>query len=211
MKVLSPPHPTENHGRPAPSRSIGIALGSIGALLGLVALPATSQASSLVVSSTRPAPSDASMGAICGGVSASAVSRVVGYTVPAPTAFPLSTKKDKLGISATGVDCIYGLEKTFPEIEKDVDLVYETTNKHVPLSEVQHVLNTTSTSLLKWTVAPYNGLSWPALIATITSQAFSGKEIAGEDGTKLAGAFAAGSIATSKVAGLAELAMSYYF
>ena len=204
-------HATGSHRRSAPRRAIGVAVGSVGALLSLSASPSISLASSLVPAHTGLTPFGTSLEAICAGVNAGAVSRVVGYTVPAATVFPLSIKKNKEGISATGVDCTYGSDNTMAAIKRDVDLVYETTNRHVPLSEVQKVLNTMGSSPLKWTVSPYGGLSEPALLSKVSSQSFSGEEIAAEDGTKLAGAFVSSSLPTPKLADLTKLAISNYF
>jgi hypothetical protein len=117
----------------------------------------------------------------CGRVSASSVSGIVGYTVPAATAATDSYPVDKaLSISATATDCSFDTMPTQadPYGAKVVSLSYEVFSKPVTealLKEAEAAEQANETKAEKAThfkakYSSYSGLGVTAIYFTITSQ-----------------------------------------
>jgi hypothetical protein len=123
----------------------------------------------------------AALTAACSKVSASSVSGIVGYTVPAATAATDNYPVDKaLNISATATDCSYDTLPTAadPYAAKVVSLSYEVFNKSVTeaiLKEAEAAEQANETKAEKAThfkakYSSYSGLGVTAIYFTITSQ-----------------------------------------
>jgi hypothetical protein len=117
----------------------------------------------------------------CGNVSASSVSGIVGYTVPAPTSSTDSYPVDAaLNISATATDCSYDTVPTTadPFGSKSVSLSYEVFNKPVTeaiLKQAEAAAEAKESKAEKAThfkakYSSYSGLGVTAIYFTITSQ-----------------------------------------
>jgi hypothetical protein len=135
----------------------------------------------VAAASTVHADKAVSAAAGCGNISASSVSGIVGYTVPAATADTDSYPVDQaLNISATATDCSY---ETLPSAadpygSKVVSLSYEVFNKTVTeaiLKEAEAAEQAKESSVEKAThfkskYSSYSGLGVTAIYFTITSQ-----------------------------------------
>jgi hypothetical protein len=105
--------------------------------------------------SPRPALSAA---AICGKVSTAAVSAIVGYKLPAPTADTISQKATAKNdeIASTETSCSYGKD-TLAALPKDIILVDDVTSKPLTAAELKKGL--AEEQKLKIKFAPYHGLA----------------------------------------------------
>jgi hypothetical protein len=127
---------------PAWALSLGIALTSA-----LVVVP-------VAQASPRPALSAV---ADCRKVSSAAVSAIIGYKVPAPTADTISQKATKKNdeIASTETSCSYGKD-TLAALPKDIILVDDVTSKPLTAAELKKGL--AEEQKLKITFAAYSGL-----------------------------------------------------
>jgi len=126
--------------------------------LGLVAVPATAQASSR----TKVAPS------YCSRVSAASVSAIVGHSVPAGSPFTDRVKATKAnhGISALVSSCTYGAVTSVAALAKDVILSLEVTSRPLTGADLQYALSQAEKLKIKFT--PYAGLGMTAFYYTFT-------------------------------------------
>jgi hypothetical protein len=134
--------------------------------------PGVAQAVALARTSQFRATPDATI-SICSKVSASSVSRIVGYTVPAPTTDTLTFVVDKaLGLSATSTSCLFSVLPSATNFSpKMVSLDYEVFNKPVTLTtlktaaeeEQKQVASKEKANNFKVTWSSYSGLGVPAV------------------------------------------------
>src|ERR1700722_12255093 len=80
---------------------------------------------------------------ICSKVSTAAVSAIVGYTVPTPTAGTVNIKATKTNeeISAVVTACTYGPETSLAALKKDVILQIEVTSRALTAQEFQKAIS----------------------------------------------------------------------
>ena len=178
-------------------RTIALFLGIAGAT-GPVFVPAVAQAS------PRPALSAA---ATCSNVSAASVSAVVGFAVPAPTAYTdnLPATKQNYEISAVVTSCTYGSQTTLAKLGKTVGLSYEVTSRPLTAAELKKGL--AQAQKIKMKLVPYSGLGMPAFYFTFTEGGVTAQGITGMAGTKEYGAFVySKAVSKSELAALVRLA-----
>lgn len=193
-------------------RSRALLLGIVGAL-GLVAAPAVAQAASrpsttqgrqVLARTARPLSSS-----ICGKVSATSVSSIIGYMVPPGTAYTINVKPTKANYETSAVDttCTYGAQTSMAAILKGVTLSFEVLSKPLTASEIQQSIAKASASV-KMKFTSYSGLGVPAFYFSLTAAGITGQGITAIlNGTH----YAAASVETknlsmSKLAALAKLA-----
>ncbi len=117
--------------------------------LGLVAVPATAQASSLTKVKSS----------YCSKVSAAAVSAIVGHSVPAgsPSTDIIKATKANHGISAVVSSCIYEVGTGVAALANDVVLSLEVTSSPLTAAEFQSGLSQAAKLKIKFT--PYSGFA----------------------------------------------------
>ncbi len=117
--------------------------------LGLVAVPATAQASSLTKVKSS----------YCSKVSAAAVSAIVGHSVPAgsPSTDIIKATKANHGISAVVSSCIYEVGTGVAALANDVVLSLEVNSSPLTAAEFQSGLSQAAKLKIKFT--PYSGFA----------------------------------------------------
>jgi hypothetical protein len=145
----------------------------------------------------------------CSKVSASSVSSVVGYSVPAATGLTLTAKptKENDDISGTTLDCDYGKFTSIASIKKSVNITFETISKSVNTAEVKVLAEKTASDTnghLK--IAAYPALGNEAFLMTFSISGITAESLVTANGTKLYGATLYGNVASSKLASLVKLA-----
>lgn len=193
-------------------RSRALLLGIAGAL-GLVAAPAVAQAASrpattqgrqVLARTARPLSSS-----ICSKVSAASVSSIVGYTVPAGTAYTINVKPTTANFETSAVDttCTYGAQTSMAAILKSVTLSFEVLSKALTASQIQQSIAKASASV-KMKFTSYSGLGVPAFYFRLTAAGITGQGIVAIlNGTHYAGATVeTKNLSMSKLAALAKLA-----
>ncbi|MGO9149736.1 MAG: hypothetical protein ACLP1E_07115 [Acidimicrobiales bacterium] len=117
--------------------------------MGLVAVPATAQASSLTKVKSS----------YCSKVSAAAVSAIVGHSVPAgsPSTDIIKATKANHGISAVVSSCIYEVGTGVAALANDVVLSLEVTSSPLTAAEFQSGLSQAAKLKIKFT--PYSGFA----------------------------------------------------
>lgn len=175
---------------------VGVAAASV-----LLAAPVVAQAASR---------SRAASSSICSKVSASAVSSIVGYRVPAATASTVDAKPTaaNFGISGVTTICTFGAETSLAALKKDVSLTLEITSRALTPQEIKTQLARLKSATLKITVASYTGLGVPGMYFTETGGGITGEGIVGFSGTTYFGASVETTLSESKLASLAKLARS---
>jgi hypothetical protein len=178
------------------SRRRALLLGTVVAL-GLVAVPATAQASSRQELASS----------YCSKVSAASVSAIVGHSVPAGSFSTYKVKATKTNDEISGVvsSCTYGTVTSLAALAKDVILSLEVTSKPLTGAELQYALNQAEKLKIKFT--PYSGLGMTAFYYTFTE---GGVPIQGMDAIAGTKSYSAGiytkTPAISKLAALVKLA-----
>jgi hypothetical protein len=145
---------------------------------------------------------------ICSKVSPSAVSAIVGYSVPAATASTIHAKPTaaNFGISGVTTICTFGAASSVAELKKDVSLTLEVTSRALTPQEVKTQLAKLTTATSKITVATYSGLGVPGLYFTVAGAGITGEGIVGFAGTTYFGASVEEPLSKTKLASLAKLA-----
>lgn len=168
---------------------------------------------SVAAGSTRPASHMTTLAkpALCAGVSPSAISRVVGYRVPAPTVSTGSFTFDQQhNVSTFQIICSYG---TLPS-PAGVVVAYQTLSKSLPPSTVEQDIKASATSNkpsgATYMIMSYRGLGVPGLYEQETGSVTL-ESILGIKGSKIVGAAVGKMLSKSKVAALTKLAMANYF
>jgi len=148
---------------------------------------------------------------LCGKVSASAVSSIVGYTVPAAVGETVSlkpTKKnDDIGASALG--CTFGSETSLASIKKSVSLVVDTLSRVPSAAEFKKLVEEEHTIPgLKAKIVAYPSLGSEAFLFSFSEAGITTKTLTVGSGTKLFGATVENNLSTSKLASLVKLAQN---
>lgn len=154
-------------------------------------------------SGRRPATSAA---AICGKVSTAAVSGIVGYSLPAPTASTTDVKATKKNdeISSVQTSCTYGAD-TMAALPKDVVLEYSVASKRLTAAELKTEL--AQAQSINMTIVPYQGLGIPAYYYVFKVGGITVRGISGIAGVQEYAAFVySTTMSKSKLAALARLA-----
>ena len=200
------------HGSPL---SFVLLLGLAGASV-LAAVPLVAQAASRarvttegrqVVALTATPVSSAS---ICSKVSASAVSAIVGYSLPAATVGTVNIKATKQNneISAVVTACTFGAETSLAALKKDVFLQIEVTSRALTSQDVQKALSTKALGTTHLNITQYGGLGVPGFYITFSESGTKTETMSGYAGTHEFGATVYGSLSQSKLASLAKLAQT---
>lgn len=187
-------------------------LGIVGASV-LVAAPVVAQAASRsrATSENRLAvarPAAAVASGICSKVSPSAVSAIVGYSVPAATITVIHAKPTAANFGVSGVTtiCTFGAETSLAALKKDVNLTLETTSRALTAQEVKTQLAKLTSANLKITVTSYSGLGVPGLYFSETAGSITGEGVVGLSGSTYFGASVESALSKSKLGALAKLA-----
>jgi hypothetical protein len=145
----------------------------------------------------------------CAKVSASSVSSVMGYKVPAATGLTLSAKATKTNdyISGNTLSCAFGTETSMTALKKTVTLSFESLSKSVTAAEVKVLVDKTSAIAkgLKVKFSAYPALGGESFLMTFSESGFSVESLVTANGSKLYSATVYGSLATSKLASLVKL------
>ncbi len=147
---------------------------------------------------------------ICSKVSPSAVSAIVGWTVPAgtytSTSLAANAKDDD--IASVEQSCLYGSYTSAAGLAHIVTLGIGTTSKPITNAVLQKLLQTTEAAAhAKLAFTPYGGLGFPAWYITFKIGTDEVQEIAGVQGTHwVAGAVFTKALPEAKVGSLAKLA-----
>jgi hypothetical protein len=149
--------------------------------------------------------------ALCAGVGPSAISRVVGYRVPAPTVSTDSSTFDQQhNVSTFQTICSYG---TFPA-PTSVLIAYQTLSKSLPPSTIEQDIKASAISSkpsgATYLIMSYRGLSVPGLYEQETGSVTL-EAILGIKGSKIVGAAVGKMLSKSKIAALTKLGMENYF
>jgi hypothetical protein len=194
-------------------RSRALLVGIVG-VSGLVAGPAVAQAASrggtsqgreVLGRAARPlSPS------VCSKVSAASVSSIIGYSVPAGTAYTINIKPTTANFETSAVEttCTYGAETSIAALKKDVTLSFEVLSKPLTTSEIQQSIAKASSASLKLKFTSYSGLGVPAFYFSLTAAGITGQGITVvPSGTRYFGASVeTKNLSMSKLAKLAKLA-----
>jgi hypothetical protein len=127
------------------SRRRALLLGTVVAL-GLVAVPATAQASSRQELASS----------YCSKVSAASVSAIVGHSVPAGSFSTYKVKATKTNDEISGVvsSCTYGAVTSVAALAKDVILVFEVTSRPLTGADLKYALSQAEKLKIKFTRTP---------------------------------------------------------
>ena len=211
MATTTPPRPNRQFHHPLRCRTLLV--GITGALV-MIAVPAVAQAASRTAVTIEgrqsvEGSSKALASSICDKVSAASVSSIIGYKVPAGTAYTRSIKptKENYEISGTETICTYGAETNMATILKAVSLSFETISKPLTSSEMQQSL-AKSSALAKFKFSPYSGLGVPAFYFSLTESGITGQGITGVLGgtTYFGASVESKTVSKSAIAALAKLA-----
>lgn len=180
------------HRRPRSARARGASRRLLGAVAGVAlagTLAAGGGAAAAATRTAAPAKTPAATkaaAALCAKVSAEAVSKVVGHSVPAPQAAQGTSTFDKAKhIQGLLTECTYGQDSTDAEIKKAVEIDYATLSKPVTLSLVKQELKEEVAADAKVKFSDYNGLSVPAVYVVASEDGGTVEAMAGVQGTKL--------------------------
>jgi hypothetical protein len=146
---------------------------------------------------------------LCAKVSASAVSSIVGYTVPAAVGISLNAPATKTNdyISGSTIDCSFGAEKSLADLKKLVSLDFETVSKPVTTAELKKLLAKTQTTAgLKVKIVPFSALGGESFYMTFSEAGISINSLFTANGTKLYGATVESKLSSSKLESLVKLA-----
>lgn len=173
------------------------------ALAGAAARPSFGAAAHRAALASRPGPAKTT---ICSHISASTVSAIVGWTVPAGTyssiTLPANAKDDE--ISSVEQSCLYG---SYTNLSHLVSLGIGTTSKPITPAVLQKLLQTTEAAAhVKLSFKPYSGLGIPAWYIKFSIGTDTIQEVAGAQGTHFfAGAGFSSTLTEAKVGALAKL------
>jgi hypothetical protein len=143
----------------------------------------------------------------CSKVSASAVSAIVGYKVPAATGLTVNEKASKknFGISFQTLDCTFGAETSLAAIKKSVSVSIETLSRPLTSSELKKI-DEQQLKAAGLKIEPYSGLGGTSFYMTASVAGIHIESIATGSGTKLYGATVESNLSKSKLASLVKLA-----
>lgn len=166
---------------------------------GLVVAPAVAQAAARPLSSS-----------ICSKVSAASVSSIIGYKVPAGSAYTINIKPTAANFETSAVEttCTYGAQTSTAALLKDVTLSMEVLSKPLTTSEIQQSIAKASSASYKIKFTSYSGLGVPAFYFSLTAAGITGQGITVvPSGTRyFGGSVETKNLSMSKLASLAKLA-----
>jgi len=142
-------------------------------------------------------------------VSASSVSSIVGYKVPAAVGETLTNKPTKANDDIGDADlyCAFGAQKSLASLKKSVGLSVETLTRAPSAAEFKKLLEKAhAIPGLKVKLAPYPGLGSEAFLLTFSEAGITSETLAVGSGTKLYAASVDTGTSTSKLASLVKLA-----
>ncbi|HTW98375.1 MAG TPA: hypothetical protein VMD59_06335 [Acidimicrobiales bacterium] len=213
--MTSPTHPTSSPTAQSSSRRARALLAGVVGLAALVILPAVAQAAvrpaHLAAARVSRAAAERPSFSAASCVSKATVSRVVGWSVPAPTAetlnLPATAKNDH--IASKQSDCVYGDEESLAGLAKLVILEVGTTSKPLTSLDLPKLIDSAEKAApgSHYTFKPYSGLGTAAWYFDIQIGQFQVRGIAAARGTTLFGSSCESpTLAISKLAALAKLA-----
>jgi hypothetical protein len=146
----------------------------------------------------------------CSKISASSVSAIVGYKVPAATGLIDKEKatKQNFGIAFQTLDCTFGAEKSLASLKKSVSLSIETLSRSLTASELKKLVSEQEQKATGLKISPYPGLGGVSFYMTASAAGLHIESIATGSGTKLYGATVDSNLAKSKLASLVKLAQN---
>ena len=209
----STPQPGQGHLAAGLARRPSRGLAGFALAVGLLTFPSVAGAS------VHPASRLVAATASCGGVSAGAVSSAVGFSVPAPTASPITkhVMVTKLGIDESGTVCTYGAITSLASLSHLVIITYFTLSKapspSVALPYIKAQMAQSAAKVggqkLSYTLSNQNGVEWLyAKLKTTTPVAMTIEFEVAWKGTAIASVEVPRALAKSKLTGLAKLAAS---
>jgi hypothetical protein len=137
------------------------------------------------------------------------VSAIIGYKVPAATAYNFKVKPTATNyeVSGTETTCTFGAETNMADILKAVTLSYETISKPLTSAELQQSI-AKATKIAKFKFSTYTGLGVPGFYFSLSEAGITGQGITGiQSGTTFFGASVESkSVSKSTIAALAKLA-----
>jgi hypothetical protein len=197
--------------RPLPSRALILGFTVVAVLVSVPSLAQAVTRSGDTIQGRHSAAvnTKAKTSSICNKVSASTISSIIGYQVPAPIANTVSIKPSKANYEISGTDttCTYGAETSMATLLKAVTLSYEVISKPITTSEMQESIKKVSASAkIKFT--SYSGLGVPGYYFSLTEEGITGQGITGVDsGTHYFGASVENKkVSKSTLGALAKLA-----
>ena len=146
---------------------------------------------------------------LCGKVSASSVSSIIGYTVPTAVGTtvsePASKKNDDIAFSA--LNCAFGAETSIADIKKSVSVSVETLSRSLTPAELEKLVQKLHTIPgVKIKIVPYPSLGNEAYLTTFSEGGITIASLAVGSGTKVFGATVQSASLTSKLPSLVKLA-----
>jgi hypothetical protein len=146
----------------------------------------------------------------CSKVSASSVSAIVGYKVPAATgmAFKEKASKSNFGIAFQTVDCTFGVETSLAGLKKAVSVSIETLSRPLTSSELKKLVTKQEQKATGLKIESYPGLGGTSFYMTASAGGIHIQSIATGSGTKLYGATVESNLSKSKLASLVKLAQN---
>jgi hypothetical protein len=146
---------------------------------------------------------------LCGKVSASAVSSIIGYQVPTGSGLVINEKatKENDDIAFSALNCTFGLEKSLASIKKSVSLSVDTLSRSLTAAELKKLVEKEhSITGLKLKIVAYPSLGSEAYLTTFSDSGLSFESLATESGPTLYAATVESNISVSKLASLVKLA-----
>jgi hypothetical protein len=146
----------------------------------------------------------------CSKVSASSVSAIVGYKVPAATGMADKEKasKQNFGIAFQTVDCTFGAETSLAAIKKSVSLSIETLSRSLTASELKKLVSVQEQHVTGLKIVPYPGLGGASFYMTASTGGIHIESLATGSGTKLYSATVENNLSKSKLVSLIKLAQN---
>ncbi len=146
---------------------------------------------------------------LCAKVSASSVSSIIGYKVPAAVGETINEKGTKANddIAFSALYCSFGAETSIASLKKSVSLSTETLSRSLTPGELKKLVAKEHQAIggnLK--IVSYPSLGGEAYLTTFSEAGLTISSLAVESGTKLFGATVQASSLTSKLPSLVKLA-----
>jgi len=146
---------------------------------------------------------------LCGNVSASSVSSIIGYKVPAGVGTTVSHKATKQNddVAFSVLNCTFGSDTSIASIKKSVSVSIETLSRSLSSTELEQLVKKEQDIPgLHFKIVRYPSLGSEAYLTTFSEQGLNVESIAMESGTKVFGGTVDTSTPISKVVSLVKLA-----
>lgn len=180
-------------------------IGRISALAAAVACAGVVCAGPAAAKTTAPSKATE----LCGKVSASSVSSIIGYKVPAAVGLTISKKatKENDDIAFSALDCTFGAETSIAAIKKSVGVSIETLSRSLTSAELKQLLkNDNRTVGLKLKIVADPSLGNEAYLMTFSEAGLTVESLVTASGTKVFGATVESGSLASKLPSLVKLA-----